>query len=58
MQYGNVDSGELKLLLVKRGKHPYKNAFALPGGFVGIDETIEEARGENYWKRQAWIVNS
>ena len=39
----NVDSGELKLLLVKRGKHPYKNAFALPGGFVGIDETIEEA---------------
>lgn len=39
----NVDSGELKLLMVKRGKHPYKNAFALPGGFVGIDETIEES---------------
>jgi ADP-ribose pyrophosphatase YjhB (NUDIX family) len=31
------------ILLVKRSKEPYKNKFALPGGFVNEGETIEEA---------------
>ncbi|HEX7141594.1 MAG TPA: NUDIX hydrolase, partial [Nitrososphaeraceae archaeon] len=31
------------ILLVKRVKDPYKNRFALPGGFVNEGETIEEA---------------
>jgi 8-oxo-dGTP diphosphatase len=31
------------ILLVKRSKDPYKNQFALPGGFVNEGETIEEA---------------
>jgi ADP-ribose pyrophosphatase YjhB (NUDIX family) len=31
------------ILLVKRKKDPYKNCFALPGGFVNEGETIEEA---------------
>ncbi len=31
------------LLLIKRKKAPYKNCFALPGGFVNEGETIEEA---------------
>ena len=31
------------ILLVKRRKDPYKNEFALPGGFVNEGETIEEA---------------
>ncbi|MGZ5501690.1 MAG: NUDIX domain-containing protein, partial [Nitrososphaeraceae archaeon] len=30
------------ILLVKRVKDPYKNLFALPGGFVNEGETIEE----------------
>ncbi|MDO4550485.1 MAG: NUDIX domain-containing protein [Planctomycetia bacterium] len=34
---------ELKILLIKRGKHPYKNCWALPGGFVQSDETLAEA---------------
>lgn len=34
---------ELKVLLVKRGDHPYMNHWAIPGGFVGIDEDIEDA---------------
>ena len=31
------------ILLIKRRKDPYKNCFALPGGFVNEGETIEDA---------------
>ncbi|MBF0252891.1 MAG: NUDIX hydrolase [Candidatus Omnitrophica bacterium] len=30
-----------EILLIKRKKEPYKNAWALPGGFIEIDETLE-----------------
>lgn len=33
---------KLSLLLIKRGEHPYLNAWALPGGFVRPNETVEE----------------
>jgi len=36
------DGGELKLLLIEREKDPFKNKWALPGGFVFIDETTED----------------
>ncbi|MHA2140418.1 MAG: NUDIX domain-containing protein [Candidatus Thorarchaeota archaeon] len=36
-----VTDGE-KLLLVKRGREPYKGRWALPGGFVEYGETVEE----------------
>jgi 8-oxo-dGTP diphosphatase len=32
-----------KLLLIKRGNEPFKNQWALPGGFIGIDEELEDA---------------
>ncbi|MBI3235001.1 MAG: NUDIX hydrolase, partial [Bacteroidetes bacterium] len=35
------DGGELKLLLLKREKEPFENKWALPGGFVFMDETTE-----------------
>jgi 8-oxo-dGTP diphosphatase len=35
--------GRPKLLLIKRGKGPFKGKWALPGGFVGIDEELEHA---------------
>ncbi|CAM4135464.1 ADP-ribose pyrophosphatase [Lederbergia lenta] len=41
--YRKLPDMELKLLLVKRGKHPFKNQWALPGGFVQVDESLEEA---------------
>lgn len=34
---------ELKILLIKRGDHPYMNHWAIPGGFVNITEDIEDA---------------
>lgn len=32
----------LSLLLIKRGGHPFIDKWALPGGFLNIDETIED----------------
>ena len=29
-----IQSGELKVLLVKRGSEPFVGRFAIPGGFV------------------------
>ena len=37
------DDGELKVLLIERGLEPFKGRWALPGGFVRVDETLEEA---------------
>ncbi|MBI5148870.1 NUDIX hydrolase [Candidatus Pacearchaeota archaeon] len=34
---------KLQVLLVKRDKEPFKGKWALPGGFVRIDESLEEA---------------
>lgn len=34
---------EEKLVLIKRKNPPYKDMFALPGGFVDIGETVENA---------------
>jgi 8-oxo-dGTP diphosphatase len=36
-------NGRAKLLLIKRGQEPFKGKWALPGGFVGIDEELEDA---------------
>lgn len=36
------DGGELKLLLLEREKDPFKNKWALPGGFVYQEETTED----------------
>jgi len=32
-----------KVLLINRGNEPFKGRWALPGGFVGIDEELEAA---------------
>lgn len=38
-----LQENQLKILLVKRKDHPFIGHWALPGGFVGIDESLEEA---------------
>src|SRR4030095_2130505 len=37
------DEGELKVLLIERGLDPFKGKWALPGGFVHVDEKLAEA---------------
>lgn len=36
-----IHDQQLELLLVRRADEPYKNCWALPGGFVEIDEDLE-----------------
>src|SRR5437016_12979984 len=37
------DAGELKVLLIQRALVPFKGKWALPGGFVRVEETLDEA---------------
>ncbi|MGA2232243.1 MAG: NUDIX domain-containing protein [Tepidisphaeraceae bacterium] len=37
------DEGDLKVLLIQRGLDPFKGRWALPGGFVDMDEPLEAA---------------
>jgi 8-oxo-dGTP diphosphatase len=37
------DEGDLKVLLIERGLEPFKGRWALPGGFVRVDETLDGA---------------
>ena len=37
------DGKHLKILLIQRANDPYKGHWALPGGFVNMDEDLETA---------------
>ncbi len=37
------DEGDLKVLLIERAQEPFKGRWALPGGFVRLNETLDEA---------------
>ena len=38
-----IQEEQLKVLLIRRLSEPFKDGWALPGGFVGIDEDLEQA---------------
>jgi len=38
-----LDDGDLKVLLIERDQPPFKGSWALPGGFVEMDEGLEQA---------------
>ena len=38
-----VKDGELKVLLVKRGVEPFLGKWAIPGGFIKMNESLEDA---------------
>lgn len=37
-----MDGLDIKVLLVERGREPFKGYWAFPGGFMNIDESAEE----------------
>jgi len=38
-----IQKNNKEVLLIQRGRPPYKGSWALPGGFMDMDETLEEA---------------
>mgnify|MGYP002713073370 CR=1 FL=1 len=38
-----LSADQLKLLLIRRGGDPFRGHWALPGGFVNMDESLEKA---------------
>jgi 8-oxo-dGTP diphosphatase len=38
-----LDDDELKVMLIQRGLAPFEGKWALPGGFVHVDESLDEA---------------
>jgi 8-oxo-dGTP diphosphatase len=38
-----LDEQDLKILLIQRGYEPFKGSWAIPGGFVNADESLEAA---------------
>ncbi|RME99440.1 MAG: NUDIX hydrolase, partial [Bacteroidetes bacterium] len=41
--FGLDESSQLKVLLIKRKSDPYAGYWALPGGFVQMEESLEDA---------------
>src|SRR5688500_1249375 len=39
----DLDQLDLKMLLIERKGEPFAGMWALPGGFVGMDETLEQS---------------
>ena len=48
--FRKLQKSALKVLLVKRAGYPYKNKWALPGGFLKSDETVYETAKRELWE--------
>lgn len=43
INYRKTDKKKMSILLVKRGEYPFKDKWCLPGGFVKVDEELNDA---------------
>ena len=46
----SVMEGELKVLLIKRKNWPFEGMWAIPGGFVDMDEPLEDAAARELYE--------
>ncbi|MFN0107814.1 MAG: NUDIX hydrolase [Blastocatellia bacterium] len=51
-----IADNDLKVLLIRRGGEPFKGRWALPGGFVEIEESLEKAAAREL-KEEAGVTN-
>lgn len=54
--YKKLDTKKMSILLVKRSTFPFKGKWCLPGGFVGIDEDLDDAP-KRILKRETGLDN-
>ncbi len=54
--YKKLDAKKMSVLLVKRDSFPFKGKWCLPGGFVGIDEELDNAP-KRILKRETGVDN-
>lgn len=52
------DGLNLKVLLIQRGIEPFKGRWAFPGGFMQMDETIEECARRELREETGLVVNT
>jgi 8-oxo-dGTP diphosphatase len=45
-----IKDGKLQVLLIKRAAWPFQGYWALPGGFVGMDEDLDEAAAREIYE--------
>ena len=41
--YRKLNTKDFSILLIQRDDFPFKGSWALPGGFIGVKESIDEA---------------
>ncbi|MFA5987567.1 MAG: NUDIX domain-containing protein [Candidatus Paceibacterota bacterium] len=46
-----INEGRLKVLLIKMNKKPYEKCWALPGGLVGPEESVDAAASRHLYKK-------
>lgn len=51
-----IADNDLKVLLIRRAQEPFKRRWALPGGFVEIDESLEKAAAREL-QEEAGVTN-